>query len=140
MYHEGPRLTQMLTLVCLNQTAEASGQDLIAKRLAQEKTLKRQILEDQKGRHKQEPEEEAAEMDLPIILIEEEEELVVSLALVLSNVLYSNHFLLPNCFPLLFPQKHHEKESPPEESETMTTTYSPPLDEPMEEGQEQKED
>lgn len=96
----------------VEETAEASGQDLIAKRLAQEKTLKRQILEDQKGRHKQEPEEEAAEMDLPIILIEEEEELV----------------------------KHHEKESPPEESETMTTTYSPPLDEPMEEGQEQKED
>ncbi|CAI9618418.1 unnamed protein product [Staurois parvus] len=97
----------------VEETAETSGQDLIAKRLAQEKSLKRQILEDQKGKNKPEVEEEA-EMDLPIILIEEEEEMM----------------------------KHQEKESPPEESENTAihTTYSPPLDEAMEEGLEQKED
>lgn len=80
-------------LLCLNQTAEASGQDLIAKRLAQEKSLKRQILEDQKGRRKQEPEEEA-EMDLPIILVEEEEEIVVSLSFLMSSIPITSSFLI----------------------------------------------
>lgn len=52
---------------CLNKVEESPGQAIIAKRLAQEKSLKRQMV------NKPEPEEEA-EMDLPVILIEEEEE------------------------------------------------------------------
>ncbi|XP_018431273.1 PREDICTED: symplekin-like [Nanorana parkeri] len=97
------------------EAAEAPGQDLITKRLAQEKSLKRQILEEQKVK-KAEPEEET-ELDLPVIMIEEEEEELL--------------------------MKHPEKESPPEEPENTTTcsTYSPPPDEPMEEeGLQQKED
>ncbi|XP_068106179.1 symplekin [Hyperolius riggenbachi] len=96
------------------EAAEPPGQDLIAKRLAQEKAIKRQTAEEQKEKYSQEMEDET-EMDLPVILIEEEEEMLM---------------------------KNHGKESPTEDMENMATrtVHSPSLDEVVQEGLEHKED
>ncbi|XP_063794520.1 symplekin [Pseudophryne corroboree] len=93
------------------EATEPPAQDLIARRLAQEKSLKRQILEEQKGKNTQEVEEE---MDLPILLLEEEEMIT----------------------------KPSGKGSPPGEAENpvTTATHSPPPEEPMEEDPAPKED
>ncbi|XP_066437632.1 symplekin [Eleutherodactylus coqui] len=94
------------------EVPDIPSQDLIAHRLAQEKSLKRLVLEEQKVKSSQGMEEET-EMDLPIIMIDEEEEM-----------------------------KSQGKESPQEEGESAATNTmpSPPTEEPMEEGPAQRED
>ncbi|KAM4642283.1 symplekin isoform 2-T2 [Discoglossus pictus] len=91
---------------------ELPAQDIIARRLAQEKFLKRQILEEQKGRSPQELEEET-EMDMPSIFIEDEEETMTV----------------------------REKEDPQEDTGAAAggSAQSPVMEEPMEEGPEQTE-
>ncbi|XP_075704540.1 symplekin isoform X2 [Rhinoderma darwinii] len=96
------------------ETSEIPSQDLIVHHLAQEKLLKLQVLEEQKGKSSQRMEEET-EMDLPVILIDEEDEILT---------------------------KSQGKDSSPEECETVpaNTACSPPPEEPMEEGLDQRED
>ncbi|KAM4696875.1 symplekin [Rhinophrynus dorsalis] len=92
---------------------EVPAQDIIARRLAQEKSLKRQIIEEQKGRSVQ-AKEEAAEIDPPSIFIDEEEEL----------------------------KKAHGKKNGSQEDSGNTATgaaQAATTDEPMEVGTEQKE-
>ncbi|XP_040269020.1 symplekin isoform X2 [Bufo bufo] len=93
------------------EVAEITSQDTVAHRLAQEKSAKRQLLEEQKEKSVQKVDEET-ELDLPVILLDEEEEM-----------------------------KSQGKESPQEaESAPANTTRSPPPEEPMEEGLDQRED
>ncbi|XP_044130471.1 symplekin-like, partial [Bufo gargarizans] len=95
------------------EVAEISSQDTVSHRLAQEKSAKRQLLEEQKEKSVQKVDEET-ELDLPVILLDEEEEMVM---------------------------KSQGKESPREaESAPANTTRSPPPEEPMEEGLDQRED
>ncbi|KAG8448477.1 hypothetical protein GDO86_015533 [Hymenochirus boettgeri] len=60
-------------VVQVEEEQDIPSQDIIARRLAQEKSLKRQIMEEQKGRNNQEV-EEAQEVDPPPIFIAEEED------------------------------------------------------------------
>ncbi|XP_063287801.1 symplekin [Pelobates fuscus] len=57
-----------------DEEQEDPGQDIISRRLAQEKSLKRQLLEEQKGRKTQELDEEMPEVDTPTIFIDDKEE------------------------------------------------------------------
>ncbi|KAG8540001.1 hypothetical protein GDO81_020005 [Engystomops pustulosus] len=94
-----------------DEALEIQTQELIAYRLSQEKSLKRPVVEEPKA--KSVPEEET-EMDLPVIMIDEEEEIQTKIP---------------------------RKESPKEESESNPKpAQSPPSEEPMEEGGEQRED
>ncbi|XP_071979325.1 symplekin [Engystomops pustulosus] len=94
-----------------DEALEIQSQELIAYRLSQEKSLKRPVVEEPKA--KSVPEEET-EMDLPVIMIDEEEEIQTKIP---------------------------RKESPKEESESNPKpAQSPPSEEPMEEGGEQRED
>ncbi|XP_073498173.1 symplekin isoform X1 [Phyllobates terribilis] len=99
------------------EATEVPSHNLIAHRLAQEKSLKRHVLEEQKAQSVQVLEEEA-EMDFPILLLddEDEDEEVVC--------------------------KNPGKASPQKEGEAAldVATLSPPPEEPMEEGLDQRED
>ncbi|KAM8953518.1 symplekin [Pelodytes ibericus] len=96
------------------EETEAPSQDIISRRLAQEKSLKRQLLEEQKGLSTQEG-EEPIDVDPPTIVIDETEEV---------------------------PKRANGKEGSQEDSGTSAsgTANSPPPDEPMEEDVETKED
>ncbi|XP_053329547.1 symplekin [Spea bombifrons] len=91
---------------------EATSQDIISRRLAQEKSLKRQILEEQKVRNPQEMEEESV-AETPTIFIDEED---------------------------FEPTKATVKEEEDSGNSAAAATQSPPPDEPMEVGEEQKDD
>lgn len=96
------------------EVAEIPSQDLIVHCLAQEKSIKRQVLEEQKGKSSQARKEET-EMDLPVILLDEEEEMMM------EN--QGKQALQDDC-----------------DSAPASTTISLTLEEPMEEGPDQRED
>lgn len=60
----------------LSKVAEIPSQDLLAHCLAQEKSVKPQILEEQKGKSAPGVKEET-QMDLPVILLDEDEEMMM---------------------------------------------------------------
>ncbi|XP_053552838.1 symplekin isoform X2 [Bombina bombina] len=97
----------------VKEEPEIPAQDIIARRLAQEKSLKKQILQEQKVRSPQQIEEKL-EPDLPTIFIDEEEE------------------------AMTVQDKEETPENPPPVA--ANTAPSPDVEEPMEEGSEQKED
>ncbi|XP_056397138.1 symplekin [Hyla sarda] len=106
--------TESDEVAAAEEPGEIPSQIHIAHILAQEKSLKRQVQEEQKIKSIQEMREDA-EMDLPVILIEEEEEMIT---------------------------KNQEKSPPQEECDSApaNTTHSPPPEEPMEEGPDQRDD
>ncbi|KAM4020271.1 symplekin [Anomaloglossus baeobatrachus] len=100
----------------VEEATEVPPHYLMAHHLAQEKSLKRHIQEAQKAISVQVHEEEA-EMDFPILLLDDDEEEMVT--------------------------KNQGQESPQqEETEDVpaSTVHSPPHEEPMEEGLDQRED
>ncbi|XP_069841639.1 symplekin [Dendropsophus ebraccatus] len=107
--------TELEDVALTEEVPEISSQLHIAHGLTQEKSLKRQVVEEQKGKSIQEVKEDT-EMDLPVLLLEEDDEVQM---------------------------KSQGKDPPQEESESTpaaTTTRSPPPEEPMEEGLDQRED